>query len=158
MSETEINENVENETVIVAEDVVESLAVEQEEPAVVEEIIESEKAPEETAHEEVSNIVTTPEDVIASAEPVRTPRPRPSIKDVNGTIGSATARDKDASAKKAPTTEKVAVLSEKNVSWGGVGTLYRGYNFVTKPAADKWVTKSFVRLATPEEIAREFGK
>ena len=158
MSETEINENVENETAVIAEDVVEPAAIEQEEPALVEEIVEAVEATEEISHEEVSNMVTTPEDVIASAEPVRTPRPRPSIKDVNGTIGSATAKDKDTPAKKAPVTEKVAVLSEKNVSWSGVGTLYRGYNFVTKSAADKWVTKSFVRLATPEEIAREFGK
>jgi hypothetical protein len=158
MSETEINENVENETANIAEDVVEPSAVEQEKPAVAEEIAEAAETPEEISHEVVSNMGTTTEDVVASAEPVRTPRPRPSVKEVNNTIGSATAKDKDTTAKKAPTTEKVAVFSEKNVSWSGVGTLYRGYNFVTKPAADKWVTKSFVRLATPEEIAREFGK
>jgi hypothetical protein len=28
---------------------------------------------------------------------------------------------------------------------------------VKKEAAEKWVTKDFVRLATPEEVAKEFG-
>lgn len=53
--------------------------------------------------------------------------------------------------------EKVAVFSTRNVTWSEVGKVYRGYNIVTKDAADKWLTRDHIRLATPEEIAREFG-
>jgi uncharacterized protein (UPF0332 family) len=33
-----------------------------------------------------------------------------------------------------------------------------GYNIVEKDAAEKWLTRSHIRTATPEEVAREFGK
>jgi hypothetical protein len=39
-----------------------------------------------------------------------------------------------------------------------VGKVYRGYNIVEKDAADKWLTRSHIRMATPEEVAKEFGK
>jgi len=52
----------------------------------------------------------------------------------------------------------VAIHSSKNVSWSGVGKVYRGYNIVTPEQADKWLTRSHVRLATPEEVAKEFGR
>jgi hypothetical protein len=29
---------------------------------------------------------------------------------------------------------------------------------VTKQAADKWTTRDHIRIATPEEVARDFGK
>lgn len=54
--------------------------------------------------------------------------------------------------------EKLAVFSTKNVTWNGVGKVYRGYNIVTKDAAEKWLTRDHIRIATPEEIAKEFGK
>lgn len=57
-----------------------------------------------------------------------------------------------------PKKDKIAVYSTKNVTWNGVGKVYRGYNIVTQEQADKWATRSHIRLATPEEIAREFGE
>jgi hypothetical protein len=52
----------------------------------------------------------------------------------------------------------VAIHSTKNVSWSGVGSVSRGYNIVTKEASVKWLTRYHIRLATPEEVARDFGK
>jgi predicted RNA-binding protein with RPS1 domain len=74
-------------------------------------------------------------------------------------IGSASA-DKKETVK--PTAAKnkdmVAIHSTKNVSWSGVGSVSRGYNIVTKEASVKWLTRYHIRLATPEEVARDFGK
>lgn len=52
---------------------------------------------------------------------------------------------------------KIAVHSTKNLSWTGVGKLDKGYNFITKEAAEKWLAHSAVREATPEEVATHFG-
>jgi hypothetical protein len=52
----------------------------------------------------------------------------------------------------------VAIHSTKNVSWSGVGKVYRGYNIVTPEQAEKWLERSHIRLATPEEVAKEFGR
>lgn len=80
----------------------------------------------------------------------------------DNTLGSRAA---DASLKrKVDTTkpepevdEKVALWSEKNIRWTGVGTLTKGYNIVTKEAADKWLTLNGIRIATPEEIVTYYG-
>lgn len=55
-------------------------------------------------------------------------------------------------------TSKEAVWSEKNIRWSGVGALIKGYNIVSKEAAEKWVTQRGVRNATPEEVAAHYGK
>ncbi len=52
---------------------------------------------------------------------------------------------------------KVALHSTKSVHLQEVGTLSRGYNIVTQKQADKWLTRSHVRIATPEEIQKAFG-
>ena len=72
---------------------------------------------------------------------------------------------KSAPKKKATTTQPkkekeptVALHSTKNVVWENVGKLAKGYNIVPAAAAEKWLTRSHVREATPEEIAREYGK
>jgi hypothetical protein len=54
--------------------------------------------------------------------------------------------------------EKVAIYSLKNLSWTGVGSLENGYNIVFKEDADKWITNKSVRMATPEEVQRAYGK
>jgi hypothetical protein len=54
--------------------------------------------------------------------------------------------------------EKVALHSTKSVYWDGVGELKKGYNIVRKDRAEKWLTRSHVREATPEEVAKQFGK
>ena len=80
----------------------------------------------------------------------------------DGAIGATTAprpAKKPSVGKKAPSKDdSVAVYSTKNVTWAEVGKVYRGYNIVSKDAAEKWLTRSHVRLATPEEVAKEFGK
>ena len=80
----------------------------------------------------------------------------------NGVIGSGKVdkQDKKAAEKKSaakPVTDKVAIHSTKNVDWPGVGRVSKGYNIVTQEQADKWTTRSHIRIATPEEVAGEFG-
>jgi len=79
----------------------------------------------------------------------------------DGVIGATTApKESRKSSKKFPTEKKetVALYSTKNVTWSEVGKVYRGYNIVEKDAADKWLTRPHIRIATPEEVAKEFGK
>lgn len=78
----------------------------------------------------------------------------------NGVIGTGKVERKPKASAKSekPKVEKVAVHSTKNVTWNGVGKVYRGYNLVTPEQAEKWLTRSHIRTATPEEVAREFGK
>jgi hypothetical protein len=52
---------------------------------------------------------------------------------------------------------KVALFSTKSVRWEEVGTLNRGYNIVTEKQAEKWLSRSHVRIATPEEVQKAFG-
>jgi hypothetical protein len=54
-------------------------------------------------------------------------------------------------------SEKVAIHSTKSVRWEEVGAISKGYNIVTKAQADKWITRSHVRIATPEEVKKAFG-
>lgn len=54
--------------------------------------------------------------------------------------------------------EKVALWSDKNIRWSGVGTLSKGYNIVTKEVSVKWLEKSGIRDASPEEVATYYGK
>jgi hypothetical protein len=78
-----------------------------------------------------------------------------------GVIGATTAAVASPKKKKEKSTEvkeKVALYSTKNVTWSEVGKVYRGYNIVDKDAAEKWLTRSHIRIATPEEVAKEFGK
>ena len=51
-----------------------------------------------------------------------------------------------------------AVYSTRNIFWNGVGTLKIGYNIVNSHDAEKWLTHKAVRAASPEEVARHYGK
>ena len=77
---------------------------------------------------------------VVEDKPVKTPKtPKveaPVVEDNNGTV---------------------AIHSTRNVNWNGVGKVVTGYNIVTKAQADKWLTRNHVRLATPDEVAKEFG-
>jgi hypothetical protein len=53
---------------------------------------------------------------------------------------------------------KVALWSNKNIRWDGIGTLKKGYNIVTKEASESWLSRNGIRKATPEEIATFYGK
>lgn len=81
----------------------------------------------------------------------------------NGVIGSGKVdkQDKKSAAKKSTAkpedVNKVAVHSTRNVDWPGVGKVSKGYNIVTAEQADKWSTRDHIRIATPEEVAGEFG-
>lgn len=52
----------------------------------------------------------------------------------------------------------VAVYSSKNLFRYGTGELKIGYNIVTEEAANFWVIHKAVRIATPEEVAKEYIK
>jgi hypothetical protein len=54
--------------------------------------------------------------------------------------------------------EKVALYSEKNLHWNGVGNLERGYNIVSKEESEKWLFRRDVRIATPDEVSKFYGK
>lgn len=58
---------------------------------------------------------------------------------------------------KAP-VEKVALYSDRNIYWDGVGEVKVGYNIVSKEASEKWITRKAVRIAQPEEVASYYGK
>ena len=93
-------------------------------------------------------------------KPIKQPSKKQGIGSVNnGAIGVAPVEPKTAKVKQEPAKPKetVAIYSTRNVSWSEVGNVSRGYNIVTKAAADKWLTRDHVRLATPEEVAKEFG-
>lgn len=102
------------------------------------------------------------EGVISAPEPVESVKKVPAIAPVaDGVMGSASASvtkaNKKPKAVEGKEVEKVAVYSSKNVTWNGVGKVYVGFNIVTKDQADKWLTRNHTRLATPEEVAKEFG-
>jgi len=75
----------------------------------------------------------------------------------NGVIG-ATQVERTSEKPAAPQKKTVAIHSTKNVSLPGVGKVYRGYNIVTPDQAEAWLKRSHIRLATPEEVAKEFGR
>lgn len=78
----------------------------------------------------------------------------------NGILGSSKVEriNKEEKVFIKPEVEKIALHSTKNVYWDGLGEIKKGYNIVRKDRAEKWLTRSHVRVATPEEVAKEFGK
>jgi hypothetical protein len=76
-----------------------------------------------------------------------------------GAIGSMAADGKQKNIKpENQNGDKVAIYSTSNVRWEEAsGAIYKGVNIVTKDQADKWLTRSHVRLATPEEVQKSLG-
>lgn len=107
---------------------------------------------------------TDENNVIGSSGTTKLGGPRkPAIKpNENGVISSGRADKINATKSTKPKVEDkretVAIFSTKNVTWQDAGKVYRGYNIVSKEAAEKWLTRDHIRLATPEEIKEEFGK
>ena len=64
----------------------------------------------------------------------------------------------DTESKEKDEDEKVALWSDSNIRWSGLGQLSKGYNIIKKEAEDKWLTRRGVRNATAEEIATYYGK
>jgi len=78
----------------------------------------------------------------------------------NGAIGTTKIEDKkktEQSSKPGIKADTVAVFSTRNVLWQDVGSISKGYNIFSKSEADKWLTRGHVRLATPQEVAQEYG-
>ena len=103
---------------------------------------------------------------IIGSDKVNAKRPAPksaSKTDENGIISTATAdnfKGKVFNSKSFPKetkNEDVAVHSEKNMNWQGIGTVSKGYNIVKKEAADMWLTRKGVRKVDPEELATHYG-
>jgi hypothetical protein len=67
-------------------------------------------------------------------------------------------KDEEVKPKVETPKEKIALFSKGNIFWNGVGSLEKGYNIVTKEASVKWLTKKTVREATPQEVAKHYGK
>lgn len=122
---------------IVEEPVAEEVAEVVEEAPVVKEptIITT---PSYSGSEEVQALGTVADGVIGATKKTRAKKSAPKVEAVEE-------------------EEKVAVYADKNYYWGPAGKIYRGYNIIKKSKADLWLTKSGVRLATPEEVAKEFG-
>jgi hypothetical protein len=76
-----------------------------------------------------------------------------------GAIGSMAADGPKKNIKPAKDLgDKVAIYSTSNVRWEEAnGAVYKGVNIVTKDQADKWLTRSHVRIATPEEVQKVLG-
>ena len=51
----------------------------------------------------------------------------------------------------------VPLHSNRNIFWNGVGDLRRGYNVVSKEHAEMWLTKQGIRVATIEEMIKEYN-
>lgn len=118
-------------------------------PAVEAPVVEAASAPVV----ENSSVITTPSFPVQEVQALGTVN--------NGAIGLTTAKvssRKPSSKKDKSVEDTVAVYSTKNVTWPNVGKVYRGYNIISKSASEKWLTRDHVRLATPEEVAKEYGK
>lgn len=124
-----------------------------EEPAV--------EAPE-VEHVEETPVVEEAAQAVVEAPAYQAPEEVQALGSVaEGVIGATTAPkapEKKKAAKAPAKKDTVALYSTKNVTWSEVGKVYRGYNIVDKDAAEKWLTRSHIRAATPEEVAKEFGK
>lgn len=74
------------------------------------------------------------------------------------TVGSAdTFKNKEFKKDTKAPEDKVAIFSEKNMHWQGIGAVTKGYNIVKKEAAEKWLTRKGIREATPQEVATHYG-
>jgi hypothetical protein len=148
MSENTNNENTE---AVEPEEVIEVPAVEETKEEVVEAPVVEEPKPVE---------VKPAADVITVPEPVEEAKPGLGFVG-NGVMGSTKVSKtvkKQAPAKSEVKEDTVALHSTKNVSWQGVGKVVRGFNIVSKTAAEQWLTRDHIRVVTPQELAGEFGK
>jgi hypothetical protein len=64
---------------------------------------------------------------------------------------------KAAKVEKKNSEKTVALVSTRNVTWNGVGSVKVGYNIVTEEQAEKWLTRNHITVATPEDVAKGYG-
>ena len=75
--------------------------------------------------------------------------------DNDGIVQDGTEFERPVSVKN--DTEKVAIHAHHGVYWPGVGRIIRGYNIIPSAKAELWLSREGIRIATPEEVAREYG-
>jgi hypothetical protein len=75
--------------------------------------------------------------------------------DIDGNVQDGTEFERPSKVK--GDFNKTALFSTRSLYWPGVGRLINGYNIVTDTNAEKWMTLKGIRVATPEEVAREYG-
>lgn len=124
-------------------------------PVAVENVV-IEEAKTDEVNDEGQKVITGP-------KKAKSARRSNSFVTENGAVGSraadaALARKSGGPEQKEDDTEKVAVWSNKNIRWTNIGALSKGYNIVTKEAAEMWLTKDGIREATPEEVATYYSK
>lgn len=136
---------------------IEELLVEPEAPEeVVEEVVveETPKAEEEDS----SFVINSDSSSDSSKSKKSTPKKAlaPVADGVIGSGGSDTPLPKPQKAKPVNDADAVGIYSTRNIRWENVGQVWRGYNIVSKSDSEKWLERPQIRVATPEEIAREF--
>lgn len=149
-----MSEDIKNEDVVLDPIVVE-------EPVVAPEV--AEKAEEVVAEvKEEAKIEEAPkpaEDVISGPKGSANSEAQALGSVADGVIGTGKAPAKKPAAPKVekPATDTVAIHSTRNMHWEGVGKISKGFNIVSKEAADKWLTKGNIRIADPKEVAKGYG-
>lgn len=125
----------------------------------------AESAPVEAVSIQEADIADVDSNVITVPQKAHTDGPVRSGTTVTaaGVIGSEAAdkvyeKTVEVESKEEDDANKVALWSDKNIRWSGVGTLNKGYNIVNKEAAEMWLAKQGIREATPEEVASHYGK
>lgn len=108
--------------------------------------------------EEVVEAPAVAEDVITAPEPAEEiPAIVPVADGVIGTGKAKKAPKKEATPAPDDNEEKVAIFATRNLYWEGLGRINAGYSIVSKTAANKWLTLSKVREATPAEVKANLG-
>lgn len=111
---------------------------------------------------ETKSNISGPDNVIGSTkidQEKRIPRSNTKADDNNVTTVKTADTFKNKEFKKDTETPegKVAIHSDKNMHWNGIGRITKGYNVVTKEAAEKWLSRKGIREATPQEVATYYG-
>jgi hypothetical protein len=116
--------------------------------------INPEVVAEEVAVEEVVE-ATAAEETVAEAPVVEAPVVvEEPVKEVAAPAKPEVKVEKTVAPAKGDT---VAIYSSRSVLWPGVGNVVRGYNIVSAEAAKLWLKRNHTRVATPEEVAKEYG-
>lgn len=107
------------------------------------------------AKETKENVIGSDKIVTEKRVPISNTRPNESG---TMTVGSAdTFKNKEFKKDTETPDGKIAIHSDKNMHWNGIGGISKGYNIVTKEAAAQWLTRKGIREATPQEVASHYG-
>ncbi len=113
----------------------------------------------ETEIEDVTPVDLPEETVVEDTETVKESTDEGVVDEVVAQAESLAA-DIKTKIKGMPETDDNNVIgSSRTKSEGGkkFGKINKGYNIFPKDVANKWLKRNYVRLATPEEVAEEYG-